>query len=90
MPPSSGGWKPPHGELNGLVSRIEAEGAYINFYFDPAAMAASVVEEALVANYGAGAPTSKRMPDTIAIESHQRRAASCGTSYPDIRSVNSD
>jgi len=46
-----------------FVERVEAEGAYINFYYDAAALADHVVAEVLRfgADFGKGAPTQRRI-----------------------------
>jgi arginyl-tRNA synthetase len=46
-----------------FVAKIEAEGAYINFYYDAEALSEHVVAEVLRlgADYGKGAPTQKRI-----------------------------
>jgi arginyl-tRNA synthetase len=44
-----------------LVSKVKAEGAYINFYYDPVALSQQIVSEVVRGGYGKGAPTGKRI-----------------------------
>jgi arginyl-tRNA synthetase len=45
----------------GLIAGVEAEGAYINFYYDPKALSQEIIQQVLAGGYGAGEPTGRRI-----------------------------